>query len=80
MIFCHSPADTATNKKIMCPGEYQNYSEVSSNMSAISRIFYEGLEVNSGSENVFLVKKSPKRQSTAPNPLPWLVIGPIWAS
>ena len=57
MIFCHSPADTVTNKKIIWSGVYQNYSEVSSNMSAISRIFYEGLEVNSGSEIVFLVKK-----------------------
>ena len=70
VIFCHSPTDTATNKKIIWSRAYQNYSEVSSNMSAISRIFYEGLGVNSGSEIVFLVKKSPKRQSTARNPPP----------
>ena len=41
MIFCHSHADTATKQKIICSGVYQNYSELSSNMSTISRIFLE---------------------------------------
>ena len=58
MIFCHSLADTATNKKIMCPGEYQNYSEVSSNMSAISRNVFEGLGALGGWEIGFLLKVS----------------------
>ena len=53
MIFCHSPADTVINKKIIWSRVYQNYSEVSSNMSAISRYFYGGVEVNSGSEIPF---------------------------
>ena len=60
--------NTTTNKKIICSKSYYSVSEVSSNMSAISRYFYEGLGVNSGSEIVFLVKKSPKRLSTAPTP------------
>ena len=66
--FCHSHEDTATNKKIIWSGVYQNYSEASSNMSAISRNFYGGLGLISGSEIVFLVKKSPKLLSTSPPP------------
>ena len=49
--------NTTTNQKIICSKSYYSVSEVSSNMSAISRYFYEGLGVNSGSEIVFLVKK-----------------------
>ena len=62
--------NTTTNKKIICSKAYHSVSEVSSNMSAISRIFYGGLGVNSGSEIVFLVKKSSELLSTAPTPPP----------
>ena len=70
MIFCYSHVDTATNKKIIWSGVYQNYSGVSSNMSAISWIFYEGLGVNSGSEIAFLVKSCSKWINTSKNPPP----------
>ena len=53
MIFWHSHANTPTKQKIIWSGVYQNYSEVSSNISAISWIFYEGLGPNSGSEIAF---------------------------
>ena len=62
--------NTTTNQKIICSKSYYSVSEVSSNMSAISRYFYEGLGVNSGSEIAFLVKKSPKRINTGRNPPP----------
>ena len=68
MIFCHSPADTVTNKKIIWSGVYQNYSEVSSNMSAISRIFFEGLGVLGGWEIGFLLKVSSKWINTSKYP------------
>ena len=77
MIFCHSPTDTVTNKKIIWSGVYQNYSEVSSNMSAISRIFFEGLGVLGGWEIGFLLKVSSKWMNTSKYPPPCLVIGPI---
>ena len=48
--------NTTTNQKIICSKSYYSVSEVSSNMSAISRYFYEGLGVNSGSEIVFLAE------------------------
>ena len=70
--------NTTTNKKIICSKSYYSVSEVSSNMSAISRIFYGGLGVNSGSEIVFLVKKCPELRYTDKYPLPWLVKRPIW--
>ena len=55
-------------KKIMCPGEYQNYSEVSSNMSAISRIFFEGLGALGGWEIGFLLKVSSELLNTSKYP------------
>ena len=73
--FCHSHEDTATNKKIIWSGVYQNYSEVSSNMSAISRNFYGGLGVLGDWEIAFEVKLSSELENTLPPP--WLVIGPI---
>ena len=51
--FCHSHEDTATNKIIIWSGVYQNYSEVSSNISTISWYFYESLWVSTGSEIAF---------------------------
>ena len=72
--FCHSHEDTATNKKIIWSGVYQNYSEVSSNMSAISRMFYGGLGLISGSEIVFL--KNRQNYYLHLVPPPWLVKRP----
>ena len=69
--------NTTTNQKIICSKSYYSVSEVSGNMSAISRFFYEGLGVNSGSEIVFLVKKLPELRKTDPRPPPWLVKRPI---
>ena len=77
MIFCHSLADTTTNQKIMWFGVYENYSEVSSNMSAISRNFFEGLGALGGWEIGFLVKVSSELGNTSKYP-PCLVIGPIY--
>ena len=66
--FCHSLADTATNKKIVWFGVYQNYSEVSSNMSAISWIFFEGLGALGGWEIGFLLKMSSELVFTSKYP------------
>ena len=68
MIFWHSHANTATKQKIIWSVVYQKYSEVSSNISAISRYFYEGFRVS---------KKSTKRKNTSLPPLV-TVIRPMW--
>ena len=70
--------NTTTNKKIICSKSYCSVSEVSGNMSAISRYFYEGLGVNSDSEIVFLVKKCPELRYTDKYLPPWLVKRPIY--
>ena len=68
MKFWLSHANTATKQKIIWSEVYQKHSEVSSNISAISWYFYEGLGPSSGSEIAFLVKKSPKRINTGWTP------------
>ena len=68
MIFWHSHANTATKQKIIWSEVYQNHTEVSGNISAISWYFYEGLGPSSRSKIAFLVKKSPKRINTGWTP------------
>ena len=62
--------NTTTNQKIICSKSYYSVSEVSGNMSAISRYFYEGLGVNSGSEIVFLVKNVQNYDTQINTPSP----------
>ena len=76
MIFWHSHANTSTKQKIIWSGVYQNYSEVSINISAISWIFYEGLGAFGGWEIAFEVKKNGIFTIYRSIP-PWLVKRPI---
>ena len=62
--------NTSNNKKMLWSKSFHSFSGMSIRLPAISRNFFEGLGVNSGSEIVFLVKKWPELRKTNRRPPP----------